>query len=87
MAPVTNAGIAELLACAAEETKAPMVAKALRKASRRALSWEIEASRLLEEKRSLTELEGIGPYIAKMIEPWLENSPRISEPPESRKDS
>jgi histidinol phosphatase-like PHP family hydrolase len=83
---MNNACIAELLARAAEEVKTPTAAKALRKASRRALSWEVEAQQLSKEGRSLTELASIGPYIAKMVEGWIQNPPVMSEPPEERKD-
>jgi histidinol phosphatase-like PHP family hydrolase len=83
---VTNSDLAELLAVEAEEVKAPMVSKALRKASRSALLWPVEALTLMEQGRSLTELVSIGPYIAKLIERWISESRTIGERPETRKD-
>jgi histidinol phosphatase-like PHP family hydrolase len=83
---VTNSDLAELLAVEAEEVKAPMVAKALRKASRSAFLWPIEALTLIEHKRSMTELVSVGPYIAKLIERWISESHAIGERPETRKD-
>ena len=74
---LSNGQIAELLALEAEGTTAPMRGKALRKASRLAFLWPIEAAELLRQNRSLTELQGIGPHISKLMEGWIEKAPEI----------
>ena len=56
--PLTNSQIAELLAMAGEDAKPPLN-RAYRRASRKALLWEEEASHLNQEGRSLTELPGV----------------------------
>jgi len=81
---LTNSEIAELLALEAEMAKQP-VQRALKRASRRAFLWEEEVSVLLSKNQSLTELAGVGPYISKLIERWLERPPVLTEPPEIRR--
>jgi hypothetical protein len=56
----SNAQIAELLALAAESAKQPLQ-KALRRASRKAFLWPEEVSNLIQQRRSLEELPGVGP--------------------------
>lgn len=68
---LTNSDIAEWLALQAEETKAPMLAKAFRRASRMAFGWAEEVTDILERDGSLTELQGIGPYLAGKITEFL----------------
>jgi histidinol phosphatase-like PHP family hydrolase len=80
---VSNAGLAELLAAKAEAARPPLT-KAFRRASRRALLWPVEAGTLLREGRSLTELSGIGPYLEKVIEDWVDHPPAIPAPPALR---
>jgi putative hydrolase len=80
---VTNADIAEWLAREAEGSKPPLD-RALRRASRRGFLWPEEAYAILAERRSLTELQGVGPYIEKIIRVWLENPPAASQPPALR---
>jgi putative hydrolase len=80
---LTNSQIAELLAIAAEEAPAPLD-RAYRRASRKALLWPVEASALLHEGRSLTELPGVGPYLNKIISRWIELSPAVANPPAVR---
>ncbi len=59
--------------------------KALRRASRKALFWEDEASDLVEQKQSLEEhLPGVGPSLDRIIRRWLENPPDVPTPPELR---
>ena len=82
---MTNADIAELLVEEAENAKYP-VQRALRKAAHSAFLWPIEASDLAREKRPLTELRGVGPYIAKLIKRWLEKRPKISKREEIRRN-
>ena len=80
---LTNAEIAELLARQAEQTRPP-AQRALRRASRRAFLWEEEASQLFCSRRSLTELSGAGPYIARLMKDWIAAPPRIPKPPPIR---
>jgi len=74
-----NSQLAELLATESTRAAHP-VERALRRASRRAFLWEVEASQLAREGRSLTELPGVGPYIEKKILKWLEEPPPLSDP-------
>jgi hypothetical protein len=78
---LTNAEIAELLARQAEQTRPP-AQRALRRASRRAFLWE--ASQLFCSRRSLTQLSGVGPYIARLMYDWIAAPPRIPNPPPVR---
>src|SRR5690349_20620383 len=83
---LTNADLAELLALAAEHAKMH-AAKALRRASRTALFWSEEAADVLDKGRSLTELTAVGPYIASLIQRWIEEPPEeIPAPPPIRSD-
>jgi putative hydrolase len=83
---ITNSDIAELLALEAEDCAEPLKGKALRRASRAAFMWPIEAAQLVDENRPLTELDGVGPYISKVIQRWLDKPPRIPKRAENRKD-
>src|SRR2546423_1144480 len=78
---LTNIGIAELLAAEAESATPPLH-RALRKAARSAFLWEVEASALLAQDRSLTELPAVGPFLARLIGQWLADPPR--NPPVSK---
>ncbi|HEX6803784.1 MAG TPA: PHP domain-containing protein [Terriglobales bacterium] len=80
---LSNAAIAELLARAAEHAKMPLQ-KALRRASRKALMWEVEAASLIEDGGSLSELPAVGPSLSRIIRAWLEESPEVPAPPEIR---
>src|SRR5438045_3331366 len=68
---VTNSDIAEWLALQAEEAKAPMVAKAFRRASRMAFGWQEEVPDILNRGGSLTELASVGPYLSGRIEEFV----------------
>jgi len=83
MSPLDNAAIAELMADEAPRTKPPLQ-NALRRASRRAFLWPIEADQLLAEGRSLQELSGIGPHLERMILDWMEHPPPAAAAPELR---
>jgi len=86
-ASLSNAQIAELLALEAQHAKMP-AQKALRRASRHAFLWPVEAAELLERGGSLTELQSVGPYIERVMKRWLEqpaSEPPPSEPPEIRR--
>jgi histidinol phosphatase-like PHP family hydrolase len=80
-----NSDIAELLAVAADSAKMPLQ-KALRRASRKAFLWEEEAALMLAQRRSLTELPGVGVSLDRIICKWIENPPSIPSPPEIRKE-
>ena len=71
---LTNACLAELLAREADQFKPPLT-RAFRRASRRAFLWPEEAADLIRSGRSLTELQGIGPYLEKVINTWLADPP------------
>jgi histidinol phosphatase-like PHP family hydrolase len=53
------------------------LAVALKRASRSAFLWTEEASDLLAAGRSLTDLQGVGPHLSKLITGWIESPPVI----------
>jgi histidinol phosphatase-like PHP family hydrolase len=81
--PLRNRDLAELLARAAELEQEHR-RRVLRRASRAALTWPLEAATLPDQGRSLTELRGVGPWIARTIDTWLESPPEVPEPPAVR---
>ena len=82
---LSNGDIAELLAVAAEDAAYP-VQRALRRAGRAAFFWPEEASELLKQNRSLTELSGVGPFLEKQIRQWFADPPRTLSRPELREN-
>jgi putative hydrolase len=80
-----NGNIAVLLK-RESDTAAGQLALALKRASRRALLWSEEASELLAIGRPLTELEGIGPHLSKLIEGWIKSPPTMDIPTESQRE-
>jgi hypothetical protein len=82
---VDNASIAELLAIEAEGASGHL-GRAFNRASRLAFLWSEEATSLLLQNRSLTELPGIGPYLAERIGSWIRDPPSLPEPPGPRRD-
>jgi histidinol phosphatase-like PHP family hydrolase len=71
---LTNADLADLLAGqAGKETG--MAVRAYRRAARSAFLWPETAAAILASGRSLTELHGVGPFIAKQLTHWLEKPP------------
>ncbi|HJV04823.1 MAG TPA: PHP domain-containing protein, partial [Actinomycetota bacterium] len=84
MNPLSNRDLGELLAAAARNEKEHRQ-RALRRASRAALTWPEEAAALAEDGRSLTELRSVGPWVARIIEGWLEEPPDVPEPPPERR--
>jgi histidinol phosphatase-like PHP family hydrolase len=78
-----NAAIAELLAVEAENA-AGHLKLALKRACREAMRWPEEALDLKLAGRSLTELDGVGPSIARRIHQWIEKPPERIEPVELR---
>jgi len=83
--PLSNAQLAELLALESEK-ESHFVAKAFRKASRLAFTWPEEVTAILIEDRSLTELPGIGPYLARRIQEWIETPPDLPAAPQIRRN-
>jgi len=49
------------------------------------MTWPEEASAVAEEGRSLTELRGVGPWVARTLHGWLEDPPEVPEPPPERR--
>jgi histidinol phosphatase-like PHP family hydrolase len=80
-----NAAIAELLAQEAERQEG-IRQRAYRRAARSAFLWPEQARDLLAAGRSLTELKGIGPFIAQTLRAWLEEPPETILPPPLRRD-
>lgn len=82
-----NAHLSELLARAAEgEEPDSHRLKALSRASRAAFFWPVEASGLVEQDRSLTELPSVGPWLAHIIGAWIiDPSLEVPEPPDVRR--
>jgi histidinol phosphatase-like PHP family hydrolase len=72
---LSNTAIAELLAQQAER-ETGVLSRAFRRAARSAFLWPEEISDLIEQNRTLTELRGVGPFIEKQIQNWIEKPPR-----------
>jgi len=79
---LTNTEIAELLAREADH-ESGILSRAFRRAARSAFLWPEEIADLIEQRRSLTELRSIGPFITKRIQRWIDNPPeqRVVVPP------
>ena len=80
-----NAAIAELLIREAE-TASEHRRLALKRAARAAFIWPEEAAHLAAQGRSLTELEGIGPWLARRLHEWFESPPADLDPPPIRRE-
>lgn len=76
---LTNLELAELLARRAEISSYPF-ARALKRASRMALSWPVEAATV----EDLQDLPAVGPTLTRLLREWLENPPESEEPPPLR---
>jgi histidinol phosphatase-like PHP family hydrolase len=75
-----NAAIAELLIREAE-TATGHREQAFRRAAHNAFMWPEEAEEIATAGRSLTELAGIGPSLARRVHGWIEAPPQIEIPP------
>jgi histidinol phosphatase-like PHP family hydrolase len=75
---LSNTDIAELLAQQAE-CETGILSRAYRRAARSAFLWPEEASELVTQNRSLTELRSIGPFIEKQIRQWFDEPLRRSK--------
>ncbi|HEY4257658.1 MAG TPA: PHP domain-containing protein [Candidatus Udaeobacter sp.] len=83
---LSNTDIAELLARQAE-LESGILSRAFRRAARSAFLWPEEVPELLAQKRSLTELCAIGPFIERQIRRWFDKPPRQNNrPPAIRQD-
>src|SRR5438067_6823169 len=81
----SNAEIAELLSREASEASY-VLQRAYRRAARSAFLWEVEARNLVAEKRPLTELAHIGPFLQKQIRQWICQKQHPPRPPPLRKE-
>jgi histidinol phosphatase-like PHP family hydrolase len=75
---LSNTDIAELLARQAEH-ETGILSRAYRRAARSAFLWPENAADLVAQNRPLTELRGIGPFIAKQVLRWIDRPPRLSK--------
>src|SRR4051812_21140067 len=83
---LSNVDLAELLARKAE-TSSGILIRAFRRAARSAFLWPERAADLVAAKRPLTELHGVGPFIAKQLRAWIEKPPGdATRPPPIRRD-
>jgi len=82
---LSNTNIAELLAQQGE-TETGIASRAFRRAARSAFLWPEEASDLVTQERSLTELRAVGPFIEKQIREWIDESRRAKKAPAVRED-
>lgn len=83
---LTNSNLAELLAREAE-AKSGILSRAYRRAARSAFLWPEEAATLIRQKRPLSELRAIGPFISKRILRWIDKpSKEKMRPPALRRD-
>jgi histidinol phosphatase-like PHP family hydrolase len=81
---LSNGDLAELLSRAGDEETGHR-RRALQRAARAARFWREEAAHLAGTGRSLTELHGVGPWVAAMIHRWLDAPPDVPEPDETRR--
>lgn len=83
---LSNADLAELLARKAE-TSSGILVRAFRRAARSAFLWPERAVDLVAAGRELTELHGVGPFIAKELQGWIDQAPvALMKPPPIRRD-
>lgn len=80
--PLDNGVIASLLAREGANARGHL-ALALKRASRSALLWPDEAADLVAVGRPLTDLQGIGPNLSKLIAGWIESPPARPSDPQS----
>jgi putative hydrolase len=82
---LSNTEIAEVLAQQAER-ETGILSRAFRRAARSAFLWPEEASGLVVQNRTLTELRSVGPFIEKQIRQWIEKPRRSKTLPAIRRD-
>src|SRR5438105_15123498 len=81
--PPSNAEIAELLSREASEASY-VLQRAYRRTARSAFLWEVEARDLGAQKRPLTELAHIGPFLRKQIRQCIRQKQHPPRPPALR---
>src|SRR5439155_5192624 len=81
----SNAEIAELLSREASEASY-VLQRAYRRAARSAFLWEVEARDLVAQKRPLTELAHVGPFLQNQIRQWIRQKRHPPRPPPLRKE-
>ena len=82
----SNSHFAELLARQSER-ETGILARAFRRAARSAFLWPENVIDLVRQNRSLTELHGVGPFIAKQLQRWIDRPPNVNlRPPVLRRD-
>ena len=80
-----NRGVAELLAAAAlVQEDASQRQRAMRRASRAALGWDVEAADVHAAGEPLTGLTNVGPWLATVIVGWLDIGAVPPPPPPLR---
>jgi histidinol phosphatase-like PHP family hydrolase len=85
MAVPTNRDLSELLAREEAAQEAPHRRRARQRASRAALSWEVEAATVAAAGRSVTELPSVGPWVGRFLDDWIAEPPDpMPEPPVTR---
>src|SRR5438128_997172 len=82
---LTNARLAELLACEADRQTGVLV-RAFRRAARSAFLWPESATDVVSRGGELTELHGVGPFIGRKIAGWIEAPPPATRLPPERRD-
>jgi histidinol phosphatase-like PHP family hydrolase len=83
---LSNRELSELLGRESDQQEAPHRRRALHRASRAALFWDEEAAAIVAVGRSPTELPGVGPWVARFVEEWLDDPPDpMPEPPPNRR--
>lgn len=68
------------------ETASGILVRAFRRAARSAFLWPERATELHAAGRSLTELHGVGPFIAGQLQEWIETPPPVRNIPAIRRD-
>ena len=83
---LSNSDLAELLAREAEH-ESGILSRAYRRAARSAFLWPEQVVDLIEQRRPLTELRSIGPFMTKRIQRWIDNPPKAkTQVPPIRRD-
>jgi histidinol phosphatase-like PHP family hydrolase len=75
---LSNSNIAELLAQQADR-ETGILTRAFRRAARSAFLWPVDVIELVKQNRPLTELRGIGPFIQRQIQRWLDRPPQLTK--------
>jgi putative hydrolase len=82
---LNNARIAELLALEAANATGHLQ-RAFSRAARNAFLWPEEAAELVQQNRLLTELAGVGPFLSKTIQEWINSPPPAKDIPPIRSE-